>query len=188
MIYLLLSNVSGNKGAKECKDKKGKFNTVAPAPNGKQTKRSCKWVRKEPSERCSEDPNAKSHCPATCGDCVTPTSAPSEDFWLTCIDVEGKFKIHSVQGKKYRNMKKCSWALNKKKNTPNHIRCGIQEVREHCPATCDLCSSKPSQAPSSVPSFIPSSAPSPFTTKEDLQDEVGKYCSDPDNYDNSIYG
>ena len=60
------------------------------------------------------------------------SSFTSLDAW--CEDVEGRFKIKSVQRWIKPKKRNCAWASKK-----SRYRCKIKEIRTNCPVTCERC-------------------------------------------------
>ena len=104
------------------------------------------------------------NCPRTCGQCCDDFSS-TERFEVTTINLSSPYKL-------------CGWVL--KKHTL--YRCSFEEVKYHCPGSCDICATPSpslvlsdtpsinptdlptSSKPSSEPTRPPSPAPSPFPT------------------------
>lgn len=95
--------------------------------------KSCDWVgRKNVARRCSMH-GVSDTCRDTCETCpiTTPPSIAPAPPLASCSDSPMRFKVQ-FNGKLIS--KNCSWVS----NHPN-MKCGLQGVPSHCPATCGSC-------------------------------------------------
>lgn len=92
--------------------------------DGKNKMRDCKWVSTRPN-RCRSFDGVATHCRVTCRLCST------------CEDAELKFKV-LLKGK--LRAKDCKWVGTRGVRS----RCKLSGVKDTCPDTCEVCSSRKS--------------------------------------------
>lgn len=93
-----------------------------PLDNGGTGMRSCAYVQRQSSSRCSLN-GASAHCPCTCNSCSS------------CVDSSYRLKIVDDSGTALR--RSCEW-VGRKANQISK-RCALRGVASSCRSTCGVC-------------------------------------------------